>query len=655
MLKRFLLVLVPVMAFQATADSASFGFGAPVDRRVVGGAEAVAVADFNGDGRDDLVALMHDHLEVSLQYADGSPGSSLRLEFPSSYVHVIQGADLGADGTMEILVGHGAGLAIYKWDGSGGFDFANHSSSSCWNIATADIDSDGATDVLCIGDDAEAMLFYSDPASVLATPTYMQTAAMDAGQAGQAQLKDVTGDGKPDLLLASGFANSFFVYPHDGDRAFLPAVAYPYPEETYLWSHTIEAVDLEHDGVNEVVVTAPCNMPCAALYFYRQGAQGYLELSERRPTLDNPGALIATDLDGDGHQDLLVEHRSWFTVGRYMGQGLRLSTAELWSSVFVQLGPRALGVGDLNHDGYTDVAVANSFGISVLYGGRQAPSDFNNDFASDLVWRSGTGESVLWESANSALPQSLPANDPSWSGQAIGDFDGDGSADLFWRNRATGANEIWSAGTSLISPTAGVASQDWQVVGAGDFDGDHRSDLLWRNTRTGANTVWKSGNSTTLQATTGEPDQRWKVAGLGDFDGDGRSDILWRHSSSGSNAIWRSGRRDRPQAVAAVRSLQWKVAGIGDFNGDNKDDISWRNTSTGANAIWLSANSATPMPVTRVSDLAWVIAAVADYNGDGRADLMWRNGSTGANVIWRSADSRQAQAVTAISGWSVVR
>ena len=77
MFKRLLLVLVSVTAFQTTAHSATFMFGWPIHLRSVEAA-AVAVADFNGDGRDDLAAVVQGRLQVSLQGADGALAPALR-------------------------------------------------------------------------------------------------------------------------------------------------------------------------------------------------------------------------------------------------------------------------------------------------------------------------------------------------------------------------------------------------------------------------------------------------------------------------------------------------------------------------------------------------------------------------------------------------
>lgn len=649
-----LLLLLAAAVYAATVDAASLTFRSPVPVQRSYRTSAVAVADFNGDGRGDLVSLQHGfttpflEVAVSLQRSDGSLAEVVLYEIASkNAAGTVSQADLGSDGTWEILIGHSDGLSVLRWNGAGDFSRTDYpATSACLYIATADLDGDGKPDVVCNGEEA-GVLFYSALGETLSVPSYMPTAA-----GGPVRLEDVTGDGKPDLLLASGTANSFFVYSHDGTRGFLPAVAYTYPVEI-PWSFSIESLDLDDDQTSEVVVSRPCNIPCAELYVYRKGTHGYLELSQRVPTMDIPFGFLAADIDRDGHEDLFVGHTGWSTVGRYMGRGDGLPSTELWTTVDVQHATSGLAIGDLNHDGYPDLAVVNSFGVSLLYGGRQVPSDIDNDFVSDLVWRNAaTGQNQLWIAADSARAHELPIRDSNWALQAISDFDGDSEADLFWRHRTTGANEVnsWRMSTQLT----GVADQDWQVVGAGDFDDDGRSDLLWRNSRTGANAIWKSADATKPQTVTSVPDQRWKVAGVGDFDGDGRSDILWRHATTGSNAIWRSGRSELSHAVMGT-SVQWNVAGIGDFNGDRKDDIAWRNPSTGANAIWPSANGAIGIAVSTVVDQAWTIAAVGDYNGDRRADLLWRNTSTGANVIWRSGDSRNRQAVTSISGWNVAR
>lgn len=661
MLKR-ILVATGIMATLPAAHAGGFFFDPPVNLGTPN-ANSVAVGDFNGDQRDDVAAVVAGRLEVMLQDASGSLTAPLILEIPGVEFITVRQADLGADGTTEILVGHSNGLAVYRWNGAGGFALDNHPAQTpCEFLATGDISLDGAPDVFCHEHYSNASIYYSGQGGVLQPPVYMRTALYlprptDGGSTVmQPQVKDVTGDGRADLVLASGMSNSFFVYPNDGVGGFLPPTAYAYPEEDEAYSDAVEVADIDGDGANEVLVAKPENSPRSEVLVYRRGAQGYLTLWKRLASYDLPAALLVFDIDHDGHQDLLVGHPGWFAVGRYMGQGQALSNVERLSN-FVQTmwDFDRYALGDLDHDGFTDLAVANAYGVSVLYGRRRATYDFDGDGVSDVLWRYPTGKNAIWQSADAKKPINIDAVDPAWSAEATGDFNGYGETGIFWRNLATGGNQIqWS---TYPGDVTGVTTQDWQVVGAGDFDGDDRSDLLWRNELTGANTIWKSAYSATQQLTTGVTDLRWKVVGVGDFDGDGRSDILWRHSVSGANAVWLAGRASTQQATAGVANLAWQVAGVGDFDGDGKDDVVWRNGSTGANAIWRSANAATQQSVMGVTNLAWTIAAVGDYNGDGHSDLLWRNVKTGANVIWRSADALQQQAMAAVLDlhWKIIR
>jgi ELWxxDGT repeat protein len=293
-------------------------------------------------------------------------------------------------------------------------------------------------------------------------------------------------------------------------------------------------------------------------------------------------------------------------------------------------------------------------------------NDANGDFTSDILWRNSNGTLAGWSINLGAISSSsfltvggaVIAPDASWSVAGISDFNGDGKADVLWRN-TDGTLADWTMRGTVIASSATVASAggpvkpdaSWSIAGVGDFNGDTRSDVLWRNA-SGELTEWQMTGATISASgdvTSGgvavRPDASWSAAAIGDFNGDGRKDILWRNNS-GEVTAWLmngtaiAGSSDLTSGgVAARPDASWSVAGVGDFNHDGRADILWRNSS-GALAEWLmngttitGSGSITSGGVAVAPDATWHIVEIGDFNADGNADILWRNNS-GALAEW---------------------
>src|SRR6266480_6778207 len=177
----------------------------------------------------------------------------------------------------------------------------------------------------------------------------------------------------------------------------------------------------------------------------------------------------------------------------------------------------------------------------------------------------------------------------------LADFSGDGHSDVLWRNTSTGENYIWlmnglstasQGSVNFVDPASG-----WQVQGVGDFDGDGKADILWRNTSTGENYIYLMNGLTIARpgSINSLSDQAWQVQGIGDFDGDGKADIVWRNSTSGENYLYpMDGTTIKPTmgSFRTVADLAWQIVAVGDYDGDGKADVLWRHATSGENYLY---------------------------------------------------------------------
>jgi hypothetical protein len=276
-------------------------------------------------------------------------------------------------------------------------------------------------------------------------------------------------------------------------------------------------------------------------------------------------------------------------------------------------------------------------------------NDFNGDGRADLLWRNANGNVIEWlGQPNGTFANNLAATYLLGNAYDIigtGDYNGDGRSDVLWRSNDNGNVFQWLGQSNGAFANNLVAvyqlSTDWQIASNGDFNGDGRSDVLWRNATTGAVIEWlgqTNGAFAYNAAATAVMPVNWSLLAAGDFNGDGRSDLIWR-DEVGNVVEWlgqADGRLVPNNAASTTQALSWTPVGNGDYNGDSRDDLLWRDTASGRMTLWLGQNNGSFAIAQTMSLLGpeWQVEATNDFNGDGRADLIWRNGNTGAAVGW---------------------
>jgi len=159
------------------------------------------------------------------------------------------------------------------------------------------------------------------------------------------------------------------------------------------------------------------------------------------------------DFDGDGSADLLW-HDSSGNLYMWFMNGLAVASTA--------------GLGNVDPNTWTIVGVA----------------DFNGDAMADILWQSSAGDLAVWFMNGSQMSSSaLLGTVPPASGWSI---IATTTGEILWRD-SSGDIALWQvSGSTVKSNALGAVPNNWQVQHFGDFNGDGNADLLWRDTAAGA-------------------------------------------------------------------------------------------------------------------------------------------------------------------------
>ena len=347
-----------------------------------------------------------------------------------------------------------------------------------------------------------------------------------------------------------------------------------------------------------------------------------------------PYAVATSDFNGDGIADLVVVNSISDTARILLGDGSGGFALAPGSPFAVGTGPGGVATGDFNGDGIADLAVVNNgnFNVSILLG------DGSGGFAP------APGSPV----AVGISPQRV----------AVGDFNGDGIADLAVTN--PGSNNVsilLGDGSGGFAPAPGspVATGNVPVgVTVGHFNGDSIADLAVANSIGNSVSILLGDGSGGFALAPGLPvavgSSPFAVA-TGDFNGDGIADLAVTNSGSNTVSILlgdgSGGFTNATGSPVAVGSSPQDVS-VGDFNGDGIVDLAVTNANDDNVSILLGDGSGgfAPAPGTPVVgvDIPYGLAT-GDFNGDGIADLAVANnaGSSVSILLNQSTQTATAQ------------
>jgi hypothetical protein len=591
-------------------------FQPPLSYTVAGGATSVTVADLNGDGKLDLA--MSGYRTVSILLGNGDGTFQPAVSYPAGFEPIsVAVGDFNRDGKLDLAVadfgdpccnGPPGNVAILLGNGDGTFRPPSHyaAGSNPTSIATADFNHDGKLDLAVSTDFSGVEVLLGNGDGTFQPAVGYNVAVYAASLA----ITDFNNDGEPDLAVADSVGVSILL--GNGDGTFQAAVNY----NTGATPISVAVADFSRDGKPDLAVA---NSEYTGDYNYSVSVLLGTGTGTFQPAINYPlgggaGSVVAADFNRDGKPDLAVDAYPGLTILMGKGNGAFVEPV----NNLLQGPPGSVVTGDFNLDGKLDLAITTSSGISVLLG------KGNGAFYPAVYYPVG------------GTPLSL----------AVSDFNDDGKPDLAVTVGGTAYNisVLLGNGDGTFRPP--VTSLVGFVLGSlavGDFNLDGKPDLAVINNTSSPNSpgvVIALGNG---DGTFQYPSMTYFAGpnagalAVADVNDDGKPDVVVVNYDTqqgygpGSVAILLGNGNG-----TLASPVQYDVGNgatsvvVGDFNGDGKLDL-----AVGQTAVYGSASSVSILlgygggyflpAVNYAVGTGQISLAIGEFNGDGKPDLAIAN------------------------------
>ena len=504
--------------------------------------------------------------------------------------------------------------------------YSSRDSAHPYSLAVGDFNSDGHMDIVVanFGFDNVSIFFGYGNNSF----KDRETQSTGIGSAPRmVTVGHINNDSQSDIVVANFGTNNIVILYGNKDGSFSDQLSI----DTSPCRPTYVVIgDFNGDGCSDIAFTG--YGPNGVGILLRFGNDSFTAATYLSTGYDSfPYSIAIGDLNKDGWLDIAVANYGTDNVGIFFGNADGIFTSQTTHTTGTDSHPYSVAVGDLNNDTYLDIAVVNSNtnSIKILLGYG------NGSFAA----------SALYSTSRNSKPIFI----------AIGDFNDDNQLDITVLNNGnniillfcgrgdgTFANPIaYSTG-----PNSGPCS-----VAIVDFNSDNQLDVAIVNQQNNNVKIFNSYTDRKLRSEAIFPTSNNSSAlGLsyistgtltepsflttGDFNNDRLLDIVVSNNAAHNLGIFLGYGNGKfsPQTTysTGADSYPQKTVAV-DFNGDGQLDIAVANSRTDNIGIFLGYGNGEFSPMTTYSTGVGsrpTSIVAGDFNNDSRLDIAVTNSRT---------------------------
>ena len=371
-----------LVTFTSSSSIDASSFNGKVDISSGANPYQLAIADYDRDSKPDIAVVNFGSSSISIYQNLSSSGAITTGSFASkvdiaagSSPHSLVHSDLDGDGRIDLIIcsRYGNVITVYRNVSTTGVinggsfqpGVSFSTGAGPWRLSVGDLDNDGKPDVVASNNDASAITVLrntSVPGTISFSPK--QDFPLGAGNSHVA-VRDIDGDGLPDLLAMSG-TNNLSILRNTSTSGIISFAAYiNLPVSGGPAGFTVE--DLDADGKPDLIITR-YNLNQLSI-FKNVSTVGSIAASSFASPVDflagaEPGGVAVGDFNGDGKPDIVVADYGSNTLSIYKNQtsaGI-INSSSFASRVIEATGsnPSSAAVSDIDGDGKSDIIVANN-------------------------------------------------------------------------------------------------------------------------------------------------------------------------------------------------------------------------------------------------------------------------------------------------------